>query len=282
MAVRQIRDYLRRECKLRAEVDFPACGAGDAGQHTPPRRSDDDAEATRRCRLAAPDRETGPRRNLEESIVRNTSIILGTLIVLALAGVSHAQRPANITREMIATALPVEGAPLAVPGPYKVESGPAFGSPGHVVYRPADLTPFPGKDTLPLMVWGNGGCAINSTRYGGFLTTIASHGFVVMATAAEPGAAGGSGHRRQPAQSHRLGRSREQARRVAAQRQDRARPCGGHGPVVRRLPVARTRSRSARGHDRRVQLGRAGGQHRPARPRCTVRCCSSTATSATS
>jgi hypothetical protein len=92
---------------------------------------------------------------------------------------------------MIATALPVEGAPLAVPGPYKVESGSAFGSPGHVVYRPADLTPFPGKDTLPLMVWGNGGCAINSTRYGGFLTTIASHGFLVMATAAEPGAAAG-------------------------------------------------------------------------------------------
>ena len=41
------------------------------------------------------------------------------------------------------------------------------------------------------MVWGNGGCAINSTRYGGFLTTIASHGFLVLATAAEPGATGG-------------------------------------------------------------------------------------------
>src|SRR5687767_15419132 len=91
----------------------------------------------------------------------------------------------------IATALPLEGAPLAVPGPYKVESGPAFESPGHVVYRPADLAPFPGRDTLPLIVWGNGGCAINSTRYGGFLTTIASHGFLVMATAAEPGATGG-------------------------------------------------------------------------------------------
>ena len=123
--------------------------------------------------------------------MRNASIVLGTIVALGFAVVSHAQRPAGITAEMIATALPVEGAPLAVPGPYKVESGPAFGSPGHVVYRPVDLTPFPGKDTLPLMVWGNGGCAINSTRYGGFLTTIASHGFVVMATAVEPGATGG-------------------------------------------------------------------------------------------
>ena len=119
--------------------------------------------------------------------MRKASILIGTTVALAIAAVSYAQRPPGITAEMIATALPVEGAPLAVPGPYKVESGPAFGSPGHVVYRPADLTPFPAKDTLPLMVWGNGGCAINSTRYGGFLTTIASHGFVVMATAAEPG-----------------------------------------------------------------------------------------------
>jgi dienelactone hydrolase len=119
--------------------------------------------------------------------VRKASILVGTTAGLAIAAVTYAQRPPGITPEMIATALPVEGAPLAVPGPYKVESGPAFGSPGHVVYRPADLAPFPAKDTLPLMVWGNGGCAINSTRYGGFLTTIASHGFVVMATAAEPG-----------------------------------------------------------------------------------------------
>jgi hypothetical protein len=121
--------------------------------------------------------------------VRKASSALAIAMVLAVSAVAHAQRPANITQEMIATALPVEGAPLAVPGPYKVESGPAFGSPGHVVYRPADLASFPSKDTLPVMVWGNGGCAINSTRYGGFLTTIASHGFLVLATAAEPGAA---------------------------------------------------------------------------------------------
>ena len=119
--------------------------------------------------------------------MQKTSLVVGATLALALGAVIHAQR-GGITPEMIATALPLEGAPLAVPGPYKVDSGPAFGSPGHVVYRPADLAPFPGKDTLPVMVWGNGGCAINSTRYAGFLTTIASHGFVVLATAAQPGA----------------------------------------------------------------------------------------------
>lgn len=122
--------------------------------------------------------------------MKKTSVALGITFSLALVVVSHAQRGGGITPEMIATALPVEGAPLAVPGPYTVASGPAFGSPGHVVFHPADLTPFPGRDALPVMVWGNGGCAINSTRYGGFLTTIASHGFVVLATAAQPGVTG--------------------------------------------------------------------------------------------
>jgi hypothetical protein len=119
---------------------------------------------------------------------------LGLMFVLAFAVAIDAQQRGGgrgggrgIDPAAVATALPLEGAPLAVPGPYKVESGAAFNSPGHVVYRPVDLTPFPSKDTLPLVVWGNGGCAINSTRYGGFLTTIASHGFVVMATAAEEG-----------------------------------------------------------------------------------------------
>ena len=122
--------------------------------------------------------------------MQKTSLVIATTfaLVLTLTGMAGAQRPNGITPEMIATALPVEGAPLAVPGPYRVASGPAVGSPGHVVYHPADLAPFPGKDTLPVMVWGNGGCAINSNRYAGFLTTIASHGFVVLATAAEPGA----------------------------------------------------------------------------------------------
>jgi dienelactone hydrolase len=85
--------------------------------------------------------------------------------------------------------LPVEGAPLAEPGPYEVTSEAAFGSPGHVVFRPANLDAFPAQDTLPVLVWGNGGCAIDSTRYAGLLTTIASHGFLVLGTAAQEGAA---------------------------------------------------------------------------------------------
>jgi hypothetical protein len=120
--------------------------------------------------------------------MRTSLAIGGAAIGLLTAAAGHTQPP-GITPEMIATALPVEGAPLAQPGAYEVLSEPAFGSPGHVVVRPADLSDFPRRDALPVLVWGNGGCAIDSTRYGGFFSTIASHGFLVLGTAAEPGAA---------------------------------------------------------------------------------------------
>lgn len=115
------------------------------------------------------------------------TILPAAAALLITAGLSFAQPP-GITREMIGRELPLEGAPLAVAGPYTVTSESAFGTPGFVVYRPAALEAFPQNDSLPVMVWGNGGCAIDSTRYGGFLSTIASHGFVVLSTVPQEGA----------------------------------------------------------------------------------------------
>src|SRR5512143_1981711 len=115
------------------------------------------------------------------------TIVMAAAALLISAGVTLAQPP-GITAEMINRSLPLEGAPLAVPGPYKVTSEAAFGAPGLHVYRPEALDAFPKKDSLPVMVWGNGGCAIDSTRYSGFLTTIASHGFLVMGTVPQEGA----------------------------------------------------------------------------------------------
>src|SRR6516165_710773 len=112
--------------------------------------------------------------------------IVAAAVLLVGVGVCLAQPP-GITREMIERALPVEGAPLAVLGSYKVTSEGAFNSPGLRVYRPEALEAFPKKDSLPVMVLGNGGCAIDSTRYSGFLTTIASHGFLVFGTVPQEG-----------------------------------------------------------------------------------------------
>ncbi len=116
------------------------------------------------------------------------TIVAAAVLALTGAGVCLAQPP-GITREMIERALPLEGAPKAEPGPYQVTSEPAFGSPGLEVYRPAMLDAFPKKDTLPVMVWGNGGCNIDSTRFSGFLGTIVSHGVLVIGTVPQEGAA---------------------------------------------------------------------------------------------
>ncbi len=116
------------------------------------------------------------------------TIAIAAAMFLTGTGVCLAQ-PSGITREMISRSLPLEGAPKAEPGPYQVTSEPAFGSAGLHIYRPAVLDAFPKKDILPVMVWGNGGCAIDSTHFSGFLTTIASHGVLVVGTVAQEGTA---------------------------------------------------------------------------------------------
>ena len=115
-------------------------------------------------------------------------MIAAAAVLLTGAGVCLAQ-PAGITREMISRSLPLEGAPKAEPGPYQMTSEPAFGAAGLQVYRPAALDAFPKKDTLPVMVWGNGGCNIDSSRFSGFLGTIVSHGVLVVSTVPQQGAA---------------------------------------------------------------------------------------------
>jgi dienelactone hydrolase len=54
---------------------------------------------------------------------------------------------------------------------------PAF--PGHVIYRPRDLSTV--DRPLPVLVWGNGGCTADAAAARGFLGEIASHGYLVIA-----------------------------------------------------------------------------------------------------
>jgi predicted alpha/beta-hydrolase family hydrolase len=112
----------------------------------------------------------------------NLFVFSAGIAMLLFSVISRAQ-PQGITMDMINTTLPLEGAAPAKSGAYEVASEGAFGSPGIFLFRPADLGAFPVNDTLPVLVWGNGGCAVDSTRYSGFLSTIASHGFLVLATA---------------------------------------------------------------------------------------------------
>jgi hypothetical protein len=120
--------------------------------------------------------------------MRNATLLAASSLAICCAFAASAQSP-GVTPEMIRTSLPLEGAPRAVHGPYDVMAEPAFESPRHVVYRPEDLRAFPYEDSLPVLIWGNGGCAMNSSGYRGFLTTVASHGFVAVATAVVEGEA---------------------------------------------------------------------------------------------
>ncbi len=118
--------------------------------------------------------------------MRCISVIRSTLSLLVLSSIAIAQPP-GVTMEMINRQLPLEGAPQAEPGPYATMTEGAFNSPRHILFRPAELNAFPAQDTLPVVVWGNGGCAIGNPQYGGFLGTIASHGFLVLTTTAIEG-----------------------------------------------------------------------------------------------
>jgi hypothetical protein len=110
------------------------------------------------------------------------------IALLAVAAPGRAQQFKDITMDDVRTSLPVEGAPLAEKGVYDVVSEPTYGEPGHVLVRPANLDAFPKKGTLPVIAWGNGGCAIDSKGFMGFMETVASHGFLVIGTAPVEGA----------------------------------------------------------------------------------------------
>jgi dienelactone hydrolase len=65
------------------------------------------------------------------------------------------------------------------PLPAVMEQDP--GLPTHTVYRPKDLAALRGEK-LPIVAWGNGACVNNGAAYRDYLTEIASHGFLVIAT----------------------------------------------------------------------------------------------------
>ncbi len=65
-------------------------------------------------------------------------------------------------------------------GPYPavIETDPSL--PNHVIYRPADLSPFAGGK-LPVFAWGNGACTDDGTAHRLHLAEIASYGYLVIA-----------------------------------------------------------------------------------------------------
>jgi len=86
-----------------------------------------------------------------------------------------------IAATALAQPAPAPGPPPTGSGPYPavIEGDP--GLPGHTIYRPDNISAFSQKNPLPVVGWGNGGCANSSTFYAPFLAEIASRGFLVVA-----------------------------------------------------------------------------------------------------
>jgi dienelactone hydrolase len=76
-------------------------------------------------------------------------------------------------------------------GPYPaiLEQDPSLST--HTVYRPEDLSKVKGK--LPIIAWGNGGCANNGLSHRNFLIEIASNGFLAIAIGPPVAPAAGQG-----------------------------------------------------------------------------------------
>ncbi|KAH7126565.1 hypothetical protein B0J11DRAFT_549507 [Dendryphion nanum] len=64
-------------------------------------------------------------------------------------------------------------------GPYSAKYTTLPSLPNHTLYHPSSLSL---NTTLPVIVWGNGGCSANGLSQSAFLTEIASWGFLVIAS----------------------------------------------------------------------------------------------------
>jgi hypothetical protein len=114
---------------------------------------------------------------------------LGVMAVLMLCSptLPAAQPTLPFDLKQLSIGLPEAGAPRAVVGPYAVAAEQPTRSPDLLVYRPRDLANFPASDSLPVVIWGNGACLADGTEFAGFLSTLASYGFLVVGTSPVPG-----------------------------------------------------------------------------------------------
>jgi hypothetical protein len=115
-----------------------------------------------------------------------TSWAMPTLLLFCPA-LPGAQATLPFDLKQLSIGLPESGAPRAVVGPYAVTAEKPSTAPALQIYRPGNLAAFPSRDTLPIVVWGNGACLADGKEFAGYLSTIASYGFLVVGTAPVPG-----------------------------------------------------------------------------------------------
>ncbi len=106
---------------------------------------------------------------------------IAALVALAAASQSLTQTvvdeppPPELAAEVAAATTAAEAGGT---GPFRATMISDPNLPTHTIYRP---TQFP-KGKLPIIAWGNGACANIGNRFRYYLTEIASHGYLILAT----------------------------------------------------------------------------------------------------
>jgi dienelactone hydrolase len=89
-------------------------------------------------------------------------------------------------------------------GPYRAIITGEASLPGHTVYRPQDLTLAANAGKLPVILFGNGGCANSSAGHQNYLNEIASNGYIVIAIGPFTGGERNMEAMKQPTRSEQL------------------------------------------------------------------------------
>lgn len=96
------------------------------------------------------------------------TLFFAAAAVLAMAGVSVQAQNSRIVED-------------GGTGPYKAIMMEEASLTTHTIFRPQDLSKFDKKNLLPVVVWGNGGCANSPSGHVNFLNEVASQGFLIVA-----------------------------------------------------------------------------------------------------
>ncbi|MEV4344517.1 cellulose binding domain-containing protein [Actinoplanes sp. NPDC049596] len=83
----------------------------------------------------------------------------------------------SVTAAAVAFGAAPADAAVGGSGPYPADYETSAGLSNHTIYRPQTLP----SQSMPLFVWGNGGCSANGLSQQNFLREIASHGFLAIA-----------------------------------------------------------------------------------------------------
>lgn len=99
------------------------------------------------------------------------------LLALCISGLAACTQGDQGEAEAIAQDLPGQIGDAAGSGEYPAIAQSREDAPQYVFYRPAQMP----EGTLPVVLWGNGGCRDNGLSASHFLREIASHGYFVIA-----------------------------------------------------------------------------------------------------